>query len=527
MMETALLPDLEEVTQSRLESLISASPAVLYGLKKEGEALVPFWVSENITRLMGYQPEECLNDPKWWFTGVHPDDREAALARIPTLFAQGHLVHEYRFRHKDGQYFWVRDELRISGVRPGRGQEIAGAWLEITERKRAEEETRRLNEALEQRVEERTAELRDSEARLRSFIENAPMDIYLKGLDGRHILVGPQAGRIYGVSADEFLGKRLDEMPSLQNKAFTKAFLSMEQEVLETGQPVQSEAEIILEEGLHTVVNTKFPVRNTHGEIIATGGVAFDITERKRLEQELLHQERLATLGKLTATVSHELRNPLGVIRTSAFGLGQELKKTTSRARRSLERIERSVIRCDRIIDEILDFTRIQDIELGSTPLDAWLEETLNEQTLPSDVILRSDSGMPGRVVPLDRDRFRRAIVNVFDNACQAMTGDGMEAVSSEQRVLTVRTQERDGRAEVIFEDTGPGIPPDVYGRIFEPLFSTKGFGVGLGLPAVQQIMEQHGGGIEIDSEEGRGTRVCLWLPSGDSNDQANSHTDR
>ncbi len=93
------------------------------------------------------------------------------------------------------------------------------------------------------------------------------------------------------------------------------------------------------------------------------------------------------------------------------------------------------------------------------------------------------------------------------------MIGEGREDTGSLEHTLTVRTQEHDGRVEVIFEDTGPGIPPDVYERIFEPLYSTKGFGIGLGLPVVKQIMEQHGGGIEIESEEGRGTRVYLWLP--------------
>ena len=72
------------------------------------------------------------------------------------------------------------------------------------------------------------------------------------------------------------------------------------------------------------------------------------------------------------------------------------------------------------------------------------------------------------------------------------------------------------GRIELVFEDTGPGIPPEVLPRVFEPLFSTKGFGVGLGLPAVKQIMEQHSGGIGVDSVPGQGTRVRLWLPRAD-----------
>ena len=237
-------------------------------------------------------------------------------------------------------------------------------------------------------------------------------------------------------------------------------------------------------------------------------------TELREAQADLLRQERMATLGQLTATVSHELRNPLGVIRTSALIVREGLNGEVPRVKRSLERIERSVIRCDRIVDELLDFTRISQLEPESTPIDTWMEKTLNEQTLPSGVALRLEFDMPDMAVPFDHDRFRRAVINVFDNACQAMMGEGLEDAGSEEHTLTVRTQEHDGRVEVIFEDTGPRIPPDVYERIFEPLYSTKGFWVGLGLSVVKQIMEQHGGGIEIESEDGRGTRVCLWLPT-------------
>ena len=138
----------------------------------------------------------------------------------------------------------------------------------------------------------------------------------------------------------------------------------------------------------------------------------------------------------------------------------------------------------------------------------------LKDQTLHTDITLRCELGLPGVEVFLDHDRFRRAMINVFDNACQAMVGDGDGKMEEGEHILTIQTGKTNGRIEVVFEDNGPGIPLDVLPKIFEPMFSTKGFGVGLGLPVVKQIMEQHGGGIEINSGQGGGTRVCLWLPS-------------
>jgi signal transduction histidine kinase len=238
----------------------------------------------------------------------------------------------------------------------------------------------------------------------------------------------------------------------------------------------------------------------------------------KAAQQELLRQERLATMGQLIATVSHELRNPLGTIKLSTSILHKTLKFDSQIAVRALGRLDRAVARCEAIVEELLDSTRTRRLKLEPTLVDDWLEEVLNEQVIPTNVQLRREFGLPNMSASLDREFFRRVVINVYDNACQAISGPHGQESDAREGVLTVRTQRDNDRIEVIFEDSGQGMRPEVHEKIFEPLFSTKNFGVGLGLPLVKQIMEQLGGGVEIESEEGRGTKVCLWFPYKHSN---------
>ena len=224
--------------------------------------------------------------------------------------------------------------------------------------------------------------------------------------------------------------------------------------------------------------------------------------------EALVRTERLAALGQLTATVAHELRNPLGTIRTSLGVVAHQIGTAEGVMKRALDRIDRNIERCNRIITELLDFTRVRDLERAPTPLDSWLADFFQEYALPPEVALSREVRAPGAVVSIDRDQFRRALINVVDNACQAM----QEGDDGGGR-LTVATLDTGDRIEIAVTDTGRGMPDDVMARAFEPLYSTKGFGIGLGLPTVKQIMERHGGGIEFASQEGAGTQALLWLP--------------
>ena len=231
--------------------------------------------------------------------------------------------------------------------------------------------------------------------------------------------------------------------------------------------------------------------------------------ELQTAQDTLVQKERLATLGQLIATVSHELRNPMGAIRSSLYVVRQKTDDMGLGLERTLDRADRNILRCDNIISELLDFTRDLPPKMEPAKLDDWLRQTLAEQSAPDTIEVVLALNAPEVELPFDHERLRRAVINVFDNANQAMTENAPDA----QRRLSIGSRVHDGRYEMIFEDTGPGMDEKTLARIFEPFFSTKSFGTGLGMPTVKKILETHGGGIHYDSTPGEGTKVTLWLP--------------
>jgi len=234
--------------------------------------------------------------------------------------------------------------------------------------------------------------------------------------------------------------------------------------------------------------------------------------ELREAQDELLKKERLSALGQLTATVAHELRNPLSAIRNTAYAIRETAGPDALRFERPLARLERSILRCENLISDLLHFTRPKEAKRAALVFDRWLSEVLDEQKLPDSIMLERRLEAGGTLVSLDAERFQQVVINLLENAVQAL--DANEAPDAARRIR-VATSAAD-QVEILIEDTGPGIPAEVLPRIFEPLFSTKSFGTGLGLPTVKQIVEQHGGTIAITSEAGHGARVRILLPAGD-----------
>jgi signal transduction histidine kinase len=229
--------------------------------------------------------------------------------------------------------------------------------------------------------------------------------------------------------------------------------------------------------------------------------------------EELVRKERLATLGQLTATVSHELRNPLAAMRPALYTIEKNSNKDDESMQQSIQRINRGITRCDNIIDELLDFARITDLDFQLVAIDIWLGELLDDQKILKKITVERSFNLSDQKVRIDPERLRRAVINIIENSCQSMLDEEQQLQKNRNSCLTIKTQKNKQRIEIIITDTGTGITDEVLSKIFEPLFSTKAFGVGLGMPTVKQIMEQHDGGIEVDTKVGSGTTMTLWLP--------------
>jgi signal transduction histidine kinase len=241
---------------------------------------------------------------------------------------------------------------------------------------------------------------------------------------------------------------------------------------------------------------------------------AFQETARKLRESQdkVTRNERLSALGQVAGSVSHELRNPLGTIRNSMTAVRQATAGKGLGVERALDRIDRSIERCNAIVSDILEFSRVQELNREATDIDGWLGDMLDEHEVTAAVTVRRELES-GVEVLLDRTRFRQVLVNLIDNASQAMTDTEWAPADERERTITVRTVAAGPHVRLSVADTGPGIAADKLGKIFEPLFTTKAKGVGLGLPTVRKLVEQHGGTIDVESTVDVGTTFTVWLP--------------
>jgi signal transduction histidine kinase len=236
--------------------------------------------------------------------------------------------------------------------------------------------------------------------------------------------------------------------------------------------------------------------------------VAFQrmIRQIKDAQERLVHSEKLALMGKLAGGIAHELRNPLGGIRNAAYFLKMELEKTDPEVQESIEIIEKEVNTSEKIINSILSFARPSQPIKHRIDVNDAVREAISRISVPDNITVDARWGA-SPVVLADSAQLDQAFRNIIRNAIQAMPDGGC---------LTIRTATKNnGFVHVVIGDTGIGIPDKDIDKIFEPLYTTKARGVGLGLALTRMFVEAHGGTIEVKSRVGKGSSFTVRLPAG------------
>ena len=497
-------------SEETFRGFVENATELVYSLSLDGTFI---YVAPSVTELLGYDLHELLG--KHYSFMVHPDDLPMCDAFFRELVSTGRqrAGAEYRVRRKDGDWRWHTSNASALKDAGGNVVSYVGISRDITERKRTEEELRRE---------------RDFAA---SLLDTVQVIVLMLDCEGRIVYINRYMEDLSGYQSEEVRGKDWFStfLPPGDSDRVRALFRQATADIQTRG----NVNPIVTKDGRRREIEWHDKtLKDAAGNTTGLLAVGLDVTDRKRAERELVRhrdhleelvrkrtaaleaaqaellvKERLATLGRLTATVSHELRNPLGTVRTSFFSIAEEVRDLGLDLDDVLERAERNIVRCDSIIEELLDYTRSKRPETVPTRIDEWLAGVLDEQDIGADVSVTRALASDAEIA-IDRERLRRAVVNLVTNACQAM-----QNIEDTERQLAVETAVRNGRLEISVTDTGHGIPPEQMQKVFEPLYSTKGFGVGLGLPTVMQIMKMHGGGIEMESEPGVGTRAVLWLP--------------
>ena len=330
--------------------------------------------------------------------------------------------------------------------------------------------------------------------------------IEITDLSGKIIYVNPAFERISGYRKDEILGKN----PSILSSGLhDRSFWKNAWETILSGKVWMGE--VVNQRKNGKLFYTELlisPIMGPEGEVIGFLGSHRDITEKKRLEEQLVRSQKMESIGTLAAGIAHEVGNPL----TSISSIVQVIQRTTTDqfAKDKLELVKNQITRISKIIRDLVDFSRPSSYELQETDVIKVLKDAVNmvaygKKAKKIKFSLQVEDGVPPlTIIP---DQLAQVFLNILLNA--------VDAIDDQEGEISIRTTASDQKVYVIFKDSGKGIPEENLGKIFEPFFTTKsvGEGTGLGLWVSYGIIRNFNGDIKVASILGKGTTFTVILP--------------
>ena len=490
--------------------------------------------NQTLSTTLGYTKEEIIGQRV--FRICNPDCLKDTTKVFKIIVETGEVHNaELQLKRRDGRKLDVI--LNASTVRDERGNVLycRSALRDITERKKSEEEIIKFSRAVAQ----------------------SPVSVMITDTKGDIEYINPKCENLTGYTLDEVKGQN----PRILNAGVsTKVDYKELWDLITNGKEWRGEFHNRKKNGeLFWEFASISPILDRTGKITHYLAVKEDITERKKIEKELrdheehlekmvddrtlelqmintkldhelvehkrtaeelamtntklkaaqdriINSEKLATIGKLAGVMGHEIRNPLGIIRNSIYYLNMILKKSKQeKVKKHLDILQIEINNADKIISDVLGFARIKAPTLAEHDINNLIKKTVaTTPDIPRSIKVKTDFGKELPKVFVDDTQMKLVFSNMIINAVQSMPNGGE---------LKIATNQVNGSCVVAFRDLGCGISEENLNNVFEPLFTTKAKGIGLGLTGCKSIVENHKGRIEIQSEVNKGTTFMVKLP--------------
>ncbi len=433
---------------------------------------------------------------------------QAVAADRELIRTAGSLIYESQVRYANGE---MRDVMfhKATFTRPdGSVGGLVGLMIDITERKFAE------------------ASVRKNRQLLQDIIDNSTALIYVKDLEGRFLLINRAMEELLRATA--FSGLRMTRQSILGKTGYdlfpkeqADTYREFDQQVLVSGKVMETEETALHEDGLHSYIAIKAPLRDEQGRTYAICGISTDITERKRLEAQLYEAQKMEAMGRLAGGIAHDFNNLMTII----TGYGDLLRTALDDnppLREKVEQILRAGEQANSLTRQLLAFTRRQILQPRLLDLRNVLAEMSDmlRRVVSEDVelVILSDTGPC--LIRADGGQIHQVILNLLINARDATPKGGRITLEVNNIVLDadearIHAGSHSGPyVRLAVSDTGHGMDAEIRARIFEPFFTTKeqGKGTGLGLSTVYGIVQQTGAHIEVESEPGRGAAFYIYF---------------
>ncbi len=378
-----------------------------------------------------------------------------------------------------------------------------------------------LNEGLETQVEKRTKQLSESEAQLRTLIKTLPDLVWWKDTDGVYMGCNQKFERRTGVRQAEIIGKTVHDLFEKEQADF---FHEKDQLVMQSGSLSINEEEVTFADDGHTELleTTKVPMYSPDGELIGILGVGRDITQRRQTEQVLLDTQKMEAMGQLTGGIAHDFNNILAIIIGNLTMLQRQLLADDSASKR-IGVIQKSAQRAAELVRQLLGFSRNKADKQVVSNINQLLNDmdSLIVHSVTPSIEVKHKFASDLWLSKIDPGDFQDAVINLIINARDAMPAGGelilqtMNCTNLEKNDVLCAGIEGGDYVQLAVIDSGEGISKAKQAHIFEPFYTTKeqGKGTGLGLAMVFGFIKRSEGCIIVESEEGAGTSMQLYLP--------------